>query len=433
MLDGTSVKGVYVAYTLIRKTLLSSIRRRIMTHIMMGLIFLAFDRNGEKRTRSRVSPKPRRLRKFAGILAIIAALTSLSGPQIIYADLQLCSLPELASVKRAYYGNNPWINWANWSLGFNENYLTVCTDDGPSPTQSMTVQCVLPIDDSAQLGILGNEFPNTIQPVPVDGVDCFIPTPGLGGTWWWIHSRLEPLQPGSGVSTLYLVGRGGADNLMGMQDELVQNVMFGDYTCGIVDVENDNHIPCVPIPRSDWHPGDDILVGGPGCDKLVGDLGNDWVFGAAGNDFLVGGPLSCPETEETDEDYIFGEEGNDCLFGEHCILDANYEYPDDFLIGGVGNDNLNGGPGRDYLYGDTIHEWLREKDFLCGSWGTDVFYAQFPDEVHYDEGEYDSENFGIVAPAGEITTIYKADFTGRNCLSYLPASPSEPSTCGECP
>jgi hypothetical protein len=418
------------ASSMLRKTLLCSIRRHIMTYLIMGLLFLAFDRKGEKRTRSRVSPKPWRLRKIAGISAIIAALTSLSGPQIVYADLQLCSLPELASVKRAYYGTNPWINWSSMS---NQSYLTVCTDDGPSPTLSMTVQCVLPLDDSAQLGILGNEFPNTIQPVPVDGVDCFIPVPGLGGTWWWIHSRLEPLQPGSGVSTFYLVGRGGADNLMGIQDDLVHNVIFGDYTCGFV--ENEDRIPCAPIPPSDLHAGGDILVGGPGCDWLVGDDGNDWVFGAAGNDYLVGGTMSCLETDDPDEDYIFGEEGNDCLFGEKCEDSPGtiWENVDDFLIGGVGNDNLNGGPGDDHLFGDTIQEGLGERDFLCGSTGTDVFYAQFPDQVFYDEGEYGSENFGIVAPASEITTIYKTDFTGRSCLPYLPTSPYELSTCGECP
>ena len=369
-----------------------------------------------------------RLRKIAGISAIVAALTSF-GPQIVYADLQLCSLPELETVKLAYYGTNPWINWDRASSGLNQNNLTVCAD-GISPTGQMTVHCVLPIDESAQLGIIGNEFPNTIQPVPIDGVDCYIPVPGESGVIWLRHSRLEPLQPPSGVSTFYLVGRGGHDNLMGLQDELVRNVIFGDYFCGLTPFGD--RIPCAPLPVSDFNAQTDVLVGGPGCDWLYGDDGNDWLFGAAGNDYLVGGTPGCAQVEAPDGDYIFGEEGNDCLFGELCPAPDGL-WREDFLVGGVGNDSLNGGPGDDYLYGDTMDEWLGEKDFLCGSMGTDVFYAQFPDEVHYDEGEYDLEDFGIVGPASETSAIYKTDFTGRSCLSYLPTSPHGTSTCGECP
>lgn len=400
-----------------------------MMHIIRGLILRAFDRNEERRIRPPVPTTHRGPRKAAGMAAAFAALTSLAGAEMVYADLQLCSLPELETVKRAYYGTNSWINSERGLSGLNENNLIVCAE-GISASGDIGVHCILPIEESAQLGIIGNEFPNTIQPAPADGVECSIPVPGEGGVISWVHSRLEPPQLPSGISTFYLVGRGGNDNLLGLQDELVRNVIFGDYFCGISPFGD--RIPCVPLPVSDLNAGNDILVGGPGCDWLYGDDGNDYLFGAAGNDYLVGGTPGCAQVAAPDGDYIFGEEGNDCLFGELCPAPDGL-WREDFLVGGPGNDNLDGGPGDDYLYGDNMDEWLGERDLLCGSTGTDLFYAQFPDEVHYDEGEYDSANFGIISPENESMPVYKADFTGRSCLSSLPTLPSEPNTCGECP
>ncbi|MBK5218219.1 MAG: PD40 domain-containing protein [Thermoleophilia bacterium] len=84
-------------------------------------------------------------------------------------------------------------------------------------------------------------------------------------------------------------------------------------------------------------PGDDRLVlrpelgtlkGGPGDDALIGSKGGDSLYGGAGDDLLRGGP-----NPTYNSDFLYGGPG------------------DDLLIGGPGPNNLNGGPGKNRLVG----------------------------------------------------------------------------------
>ncbi|WP_019865253.1 calcium-binding protein [Methylovulum miyakonense] len=116
--------------------------------------------------------------------------------------------------------------------------------------------------------------------------------------------------------------------------------------------------------------GNDILVGGNGDDKLYGESGNDTLIGDfektdgtfkyAGNDTLYGG---------TGDDILKGGYGKDKLYGQdgNDILDGGAG--DDDLSGGLGNDNLSGGDGNDKLYGDS------GDDFLSGGAGNDVLFG----------------------------------------------------------
>ncbi|MBS1678226.1 MAG: hypothetical protein JST08_12675 [Actinobacteria bacterium] len=70
----------------------------------------------------------------------------------------------------------------------------------------------------------------------------------------------------------------------------------------------------VPVPATiRGGPGNDVLIGGAGNDKLIGGPGDDELNGRGGNDMLLGGP------------------------------------GDDVLNGGPGEDTLIGGPGHNVL------------------------------------------------------------------------------------
>jgi len=102
--------------------------------------------------------------------------------------------------------------------------------------------------------------------------------------------------------------------------------------------------------------GNDFLNGGKGRDSLEGGNGEDSCQGGAGNDDLDGG---------ADDDTLLGEAGSDDLNGD----DGN-----DQLNGGKGKDNLSGGAGDDELEGgDDADELNGESgnDSMMGGKGKD--------------------------------------------------------------
>ena len=133
-------------------------------------------------------------------------------------------------------------------------------------------------------------------------------------------------------------------------------------------------------------PGNDVLYGAAGNDKLDGHEGRDVLYGRDGNDELVGGPGI---------DYLYGQSGDDVLTGGDA---ANFYYRQlvnptpmggddgDFLYGDGGNDRLNGGDGNDYLYGhagDDILTGGPGNDVLSGDLGNDSLDAGPGDDVLY--------------------------------------------------
>jgi Ca2+-binding RTX toxin-like protein len=95
-------------------------------------------------------------------------------------------------------------------------------------------------------------------------------------------------------------------------------------------------------------PGDDVLRGGDGVDRMFGEQGRDVLSGALGNDQLFGGP---------DSDALIGFGGNDFLDGGPGP---------DALFGQRGHDVFLGGSGRDVLLArDGIHD----RRINCGSGG----------------------------------------------------------------
>ena len=90
-----------------------------------------------------------------------------------------------------------------------------------------------------------------------------------------------------------------------------------------------------------------VIQGGSGSDRLAIDDSNGTmpkatILGQSGDDELFGGSASDTLVGGTGNDRIIGGNGNDTLLGG---------VGNDTLIGGNGNDHLIGGPGQDMLDG----------------------------------------------------------------------------------
>ena len=91
-------------------------------------------------------------------------------------------------------------------------------------------------------------------------------------------------------------------------------------------------------------PGDDVLAGGSGPDVIVGNAGNDKLKGGADDDLLSG---------NSGDDLLIGGAGNDLLGGGAGMDRLFGDAGDDQLIGGKDKDLLNGGPGNNTLVQDS--------------------------------------------------------------------------------
>ena len=98
--------------------------------------------------------------------------------------------------------------------------------------------------------------------------------------------------------------------------------------------------------------GNDIVITLGGTDTVVGGAGDDYVRSGAGTDTVVGdhatltwaviaGTLQLVRVEVIDN----AVGGNDTAYGEAG---------EDVLVGGTRDDDLDGGPGRDLIFGDNV-------------------------------------------------------------------------------
>jgi Ca2+-binding RTX toxin-like protein len=127
----------------------------------------------------------------------------------------------------------------------------------------------------------------------------------------------ERLQSGALADTLFGGGDDGADTLIG---DLGDDFLFGSSSANdLRDV----------IYRGD---GNDNIDGCHVNDELRGDLGNDTVAGGFGADTVIGGAGDDVLTGSAFGDLMFGSDGND------------------FINGGFGFDRVNGGGGTDKFY-----------------------------------------------------------------------------------
>ncbi|MFB2917577.1 multicopper oxidase domain-containing protein [Aerosakkonema funiforme] len=112
--------------------------------------------------------------------------------------------------------------------------------------------------------------------------------------------------------------------------------------------------------------GDDLVRGGKDNDEINGNQEKDVCYGDLGDDMVHGGK---------DNDQVFGNEGQDVLYGD---------VGDDLVRGGKGNDLIFGNEGQDTCYGDLGNDTVRGgkgNDWVYGNDGQDVLYGDLGDDT----------------------------------------------------
>ncbi|MCG8431692.1 MAG: putative Ig domain-containing protein, partial [Candidatus Omnitrophica bacterium] len=116
-----------------------------------------------------------------------------------------------------------------------------------------------------------------------------------------------------------------------------------------------------------------------GNDRLVGDAGDDTIFGAGGDDRIIGRSGEDILVGGTGDDTVRGDNGNDELYGGNGTDSLSGGGGNDLLYGDDGNDTLSGQGGRDTLYGGNGDDTMRGgggNDLLYGDDGNDTLFGQ---------------------------------------------------------
>ena len=156
--------------------------------------------------------------------------------------------------------------------------------------------------------------------------------------------------------------------------------------------------------------GNDTLLGGPRDTVLQGDAGDDELLGADGDDTLLGGAGADVIDGGSGRDAAafydhdgpvrasIGDGADDGSPGEGDDIRADVEdiggtFRDDVLIGSDGVNRLNGGSGRDQIFGlagDDVLVGTAAGSVLEPGAGGDRVIASGRDRLRLDDGEPDS-------------------------------------------
>jgi len=153
--------------------------------------------------------------------------------------------------------------------------------------------------------------------------------------------------------------------------------------------------------------GDDLVYGNQDNDLIYGNEGNDQVYAGVGNDLVDGG---------AGNDNLVGNEGNDTLLGGDGadLLYGNQN--DDFLGGQVGNDTIYGGLGADTLIGgqgNDVMDGNEDNDVFYGNEGNDIITGGAGYDIAVFNGNYLDYAFGRDASGNLIVTDTRGDVAGN--------------------
>jgi Ca2+-binding RTX toxin-like protein len=161
--------------------------------------------------------------------------------------------------------------------------------------------------------------------------------------------------------------------------------------------------------------GDDTIHGGQlGFDTILGEAGNDEIFGAGAEDYLNGGTGDDILHSAGEQTLLFGMMGDDALYGSsegeaidggtgNDVIEGNGSgFFQDLLYGGAGDDiitgglsgnsgdRLDGGSGDDILDGgDLVGSSSITFDRLFGGDGNDKLYGRLGADLIYGEAGND--------------------------------------------
>lgn len=153
----------------------------------------------------------------------------------------------------------------------------------------------------------------------------------------------------------------------------------------------DRHVADVKAPVRGTSKGD-LIAAGLNDDTVLGDGGNDRIWGGDGHDEVRGDAGSDVLHGNFGNDRIFGGSGADTLNGGNGndVLDGGFQ--NDSLLGGLGADRLVGGADADHLDGGMGN------DSLYGSSGADVFvFSRGGDkDIVFDfQDDFDTISFSV--------------------------------------
>ncbi|MGK7917784.1 MAG: cadherin domain-containing protein, partial [Prochloraceae cyanobacterium] len=153
--------------------------------------------------------------------------------------------------------------------------------------------------------------------------------------------------------------------------------------------------------------GDDRLDGHRGDDTLVGSFGDDRLSGHRGDDILIGGSGDDRLSGHRGDDFLEGGEGDDVLAGHRG---------DDILLGDAGDDRLSGHRGDDVLIGGSGNDVLsghRGDDFLEGGEGDDVLAGHRGDDILLG----DAGNDTMIGGAGNDIAIFTSNYLSHQIIA----------------
>jgi Ca2+-binding RTX toxin-like protein len=170
----------------------------------------------------------------------------------------------------------------------------------------------------------------------------------------------------------------------------------------------------------------EVIVGGTGNDSLVGGTGGDYLLGGGGDDALLGEDFSDllvgdlaggsdavgqlqlgrlglsaeARSATSGEDSAYGGPGEDFLRGDSGADRLYGTVDDDVVVGNDGNDLVNGGPGTNRVYGQAGDDKVVGRDgddLLNGAAGADeLFGSDGADKIV--GGSEDDRLFGNKGP-----------------------------------
>ncbi|MCA9241632.1 MAG: hypothetical protein KDA37_15585, partial [Planctomycetales bacterium] len=175
---------------------------------------------------------------------------------------------------------------------------------------------------------------------------------------------------GGGVGNDRLFGGSGADTISGgLGNDQIDGSGGADFLFG--DEGNDSLSGGDGDDQLSGGPHNDLLLGGAGADVLHGDANDDVLRGGAGIDLLYGGDGADRLYGDAGDganqvgQELHGGAGNDILYAYAPSVGASFEASfvgdmlygddgDDLLLGNLRQERLEGGEGKDQLYGDAL-------------------------------------------------------------------------------
>jgi Ca2+-binding RTX toxin-like protein len=160
---------------------------------------------------------------------------------------------------------------------------------------------------------------------------------------------VDPDPEKNGADYLYIsespmAGMGGTYAGLQLEKILISDLPLTTATSPIYDNSGFYFSSVQPVtpPSLIGGPGNDVLTGTEGADRMNGGDGNDFISARGGSDNVRGDRGNDVISAGAGNDTVAGGAGNDRLLGETGR---------DRLLGAAGNDLLDGGAGRDVLTG----------------------------------------------------------------------------------